>query len=101
MDVESYLRKNVFNQYENQLIYSTRFQGGLEMNEYIKEAVLGKTAQLWKGYWSKYPASSILFIDIIYRYPDSFMSLRARADFNKFFRDYKKCSSQRKDSISY
>ncbi len=73
--------------YYKKLIYSTRFQRGLEMNQYIKEAVLDKTAQLWKGYWSKYPASSILFIDIIYRYPDSFMSLRAQADLNKFFKE--------------
>ncbi len=73
--------------YYKKLIYSTRFQKGLEMNRYIEEAVLEKTAQLWKGYWSKYPASSILFIDIMYRYPDSFMSLRAQADFNKFFKE--------------
>lgn len=69
------------------MIYSTRFTQGLEMNDYIREAVLETTAQLWKGYWLTYPASSILFIDVIYRYPDSFMSLRARADFSKFFED--------------
>lgn len=71
--------------YYKKMIYSTRFTQGLAMNEYIKDAVLDTTARLWNGYWLIYPASSILFIDIMYRYPESFTSLRARADFNKFF----------------
>ncbi len=73
--------------YYKKMIYSTRFTQGLDMNDYIKDAVLDTTARLWKGYWLTYPASSILFVDIIYRYPDSFVSLRARADFSKFFKD--------------
>ncbi len=73
--------------YYKKMIYSTSFSQGLTMNDYIRDAVLDTTAHLWKGYWLTYPASSILFIDIMYRYPDSFMSLRARADFNKFFKE--------------
>jgi hypothetical protein len=54
------------------------------MNDYIKQAVLKSTAQVWDGFWSSYPAAIILFIDIIERYPDSFTSLRARADYNEY-----------------
>jgi TonB family protein len=66
------------------LVYSTRFDYDLDLNDYIKTAVLKSTAGIWDGYWSLYPAASLLFIDIIKRYPDSFMSLQAEADFNKY-----------------
>lgn len=67
-----------------QLIFSPAEIRDLSMNDYIKQAVLKSTAQLWNGFWSKYPAVIILFIDIIKRYPDSFTSLKAQADFNRF-----------------
>ncbi len=69
------------------LIFSTRHERAFDINDYIKEAVLDSTRKLWEGYWSAYPASSILFIDVMNRYPDSFISLKARADFNKFFKE--------------
>ncbi len=85
----SYNKENIeelYNLYKK-LIYSTRAGKAIDINDYIKAAVLDSTSKLWDGYWSLYPASSILFIDIIHRYPDSFASLRARADFNKFIKE--------------
>lgn len=67
-----------------QLIYSPAEIRDLSMNDYIRQTVLKSTARLWNGFWSKYPAAIILFIDIVKRYPDSFTSLRAKADFNRF-----------------
>lgn len=84
-----YSKENIeelYNLYKK-LIYSTRLEMSLDVNDYIKNAVLDSTGKLWEGYWSAYPASSILFIDIVNRYPDSFISLKARADFNKFFKE--------------
>jgi TonB family protein len=73
-----------------QMIYAPRIDRiNLEINDYIKSALLDSTAQLWKGFWSAYPAKILLFIDIIYRYPDSFTGLRARADFNRYFKKEK------------
>lgn len=69
------------------LVYSTRYDYTLELNDYISAAVLKSTAELWGGYWSLYPAASLLFIDIIKRYPDSFVSLQAEADFNTFIEE--------------
>ena len=66
------------------LVYSTRYDYDLDINDYISTAVLKQTAALWEEYWSLYPAASLLFIDIIKRYPDSFVRLQAEADFNKF-----------------
>jgi TonB family protein len=84
----SFDKKNIEELYHfyKRLIYSTRFESDLGINDYIKEAVLEKTGRLWDGYWSLYPASSLLFIDIMNRYPDSFLSLRAEADFKKFLK---------------
>jgi TonB family protein len=67
------------------LVYSTRYDVDLDINDYIHAAVLKNTAAMWDGYWSLYPAASLLFIDIIKRYPASFLRLQAEADFNKFF----------------
>ncbi len=78
--------EELYNLY-NRLIYSMRQEKSLDLNEYIKEAVLDSTATLWRGYWVSYQASCLLFIDVILRYPGSFVSLKARADFNKYFKE--------------
>lgn len=78
--------EELYNLYKK-LIYSTRFEKDSDVNDYIKDAVLNSTGKLWEGYWSVYPGSIILFIDIVNRYPDSFMSLKAGADFNKFIKE--------------
>ncbi len=78
--------EELYNLYKR-LIYSTRFKKNSGINGYIKEAVLNITGELWQGYWSAYPGSIILFADIVNRYPDSFISLKARADFNKFIKE--------------
>ena len=81
-----------------QLIYSPAEIRDLRMNDYVKQAVLPTTARAWDGFWSKYPAVAILFIDIVNRYPDSFTSLKARADFNEFL---EKETIKMKHTISY
>lgn len=78
--------EELYNLY-NRLIYSMRNEKSLDLNDYIKEAVLDSAARLWEGYWTSYQASTILFIDVILRYPDSFVSLKAKADFDKFFKE--------------
>jgi TonB family protein len=69
-----------------QMIYLPREGDGIESNYYILHAVLDKTAKIWEGYWQLFPANIVLFIDIIYRYPESFTSLEAKADFNNFMK---------------
>jgi len=66
------------------LVYSTRYDYSMELNDYISTIILKSTAELWNGYWSLYPAASLLFIDMIKRYPGSFVSLQAEADFHRF-----------------
>jgi TonB family protein len=67
------------------LIFSPKKAIEIKVNDYIKLAVLNKTAKLWDGYWKLYPATPILFFDIIYRYPDSYARFEAEEDFKKFF----------------
>lgn len=80
--------ESLYNLYK-QLIYSPWESKDLRVNFYIKEAILDSTSKLWDGYWFAYRANILLFIDIINRYPDSFTSLKARADFSDFFREEK------------
>lgn len=75
--------EELYNFYK-QLIYSTRLKESVEVNDYIKDAVLERTATLWEGYWLYYSASSLLFIDIIRRYPHAFVSMRAEVDYRKY-----------------
>ena len=42
---------------------------------------------MWEGFWLVYPASIILFIDIINRYPDSFISFEVWQDFREFLKE--------------
>jgi TonB family protein len=77
------LVEELYNIYK-QLIYSTRFRYTLEINDYIKDAVLDSVQTLWDENWDMYPASMLLFIDMVARYPELFISLRAIADFNKY-----------------
>jgi TonB family protein len=90
------LQKMIYNKYSKewinrlyelykQMIYTPR-DHNLEVNYYIRETVLDTTAQIWKGYWDSYSANILLFIDIIYRFPESFTSLEAKADFNNFLK---------------
>lgn len=58
-----------------------------DINDYVSIAVLKSTAGLWEGYWDLYPAVSLLFIDIMKRYPDSYIRLHAEADFKKFLQE--------------
>ncbi len=67
------------------LIFSPKKTIGIKVNDYIKLAVLDRTAKLWDGYWRLYPATPILFFDVIYRYPDSYARFEAEEEFNKFF----------------
>ncbi len=67
------------------LIFSPRKTIGIKVNDYIKTAVLEKTARLWEGYWQLYPAMPLLFFDIIFRYPDSYARFEAEEDFRNFF----------------
>lgn len=76
---------NLYDLYK-EMIYLPRETNETEGNYYILHAVLDSTAKVWQGFWEQYPANIILFIDIIYRYPESFTSLEARADFNNFFK---------------
>jgi TonB family protein len=66
------------------LIFSPKKTLDIKVNEYIKLAVLDKTAKLWDGYWKLYPATLLLFVDIIYRYPDSFARFEAEEELKKF-----------------
>jgi TonB family protein len=75
--------EKLYNLYK-QLIFSTRREHKIEMNPYVKDAVLESTQEIWRGYWEKYPAAILLYFDIILRYPDSFQSLRACADLKQF-----------------
>jgi len=78
--------KDLYNLYKR-LINSTRGSLDVMINDYIKQVVLDQTAALWDGFWSEYPAQIILFIDIINRYPDSFVRFEAREDFKNFFEE--------------
>lgn len=66
------------------LIFSPKGSIDLKVNEYIKLVVLKSTADIWDGYWDKYPATAILFVDIIKRFPDSFARFEAEEEFKKF-----------------
>ena len=76
----------LYNLYK-QLIYSTRYRYTLEINDYIKDAVVDSVGRIWNAVWDEYPASVLLFLDIVARYPDQFIALRATADFNKYLTD--------------
>ena len=78
--------QDLYNRYK-EMIYVPRENKGIEINVCIKQTVLDATAKIWDGYWESYPANILLFIDILYRYPESFTSLEARADFNNFFKN--------------
>ncbi len=78
--------EGLYNLYKR-LIYSTRYESDMKVNDYIEDAVEPQTADIWDGYWSAYPAAVLLFIDIIKRYPDSFTSLRAQVDFKKYMEE--------------
>ena len=80
------LVEELYNVYK-QLIYSTRYHFTLEINEYIKDVVVDSVRTVWDGNWDMYPASMLLFLDIIVRCPERFIALRATADFNKYFGD--------------
>ncbi|MEO0129858.1 MAG: energy transducer TonB [candidate division WOR-3 bacterium] len=67
------------------LIFSPKKSIEINVNDFIKLAVLDKTAKLWDGYWKLYPATPILFFDIIYRYPDSYARFEAEEEFRAFF----------------
>jgi TonB family protein len=69
-----------------QMIYLPREGNEAESNYYILHAVLDETAKVWEGYWQVFPANILLFIDVINRYPESFTSLEAKADFNNFMK---------------
>lgn len=80
--------KDLYNLYKR-LINSTRGNLDVMINDYIKQVVIYQTADLWDGFWLEYPATIILFIDLINRYPDSFVSFEAREDFKIFFEEEK------------
>jgi len=69
------------------MIYLPRETNDMKINDYIKLVVDENTAKLWDGFWPSYPANILLFIDIIIRYPESFTSLQAKADFNNYFKN--------------
>lgn len=90
------LQKNITQDYKEEmvmdlyklykkLIFSPKKTIEVKINDYIKLAVLNKTAKLWEGYWKLYPATIVLFLDIIYRYPDSYARFEAEEEFKKFF----------------
>jgi len=83
---EDNLVEELYNLYK-QLIYSTRFRYTLEINDYIQDAVLDSVKALWDNNWHTYPASILLFLDVVARYPDLFISFRANADFNRYLDD--------------
>lgn len=76
--------KDLYNLYKR-LINSTRGCLDVKINDYIKQVVLEKTAALWEGFWTEYPAQIILFMDIINRYPDSPIRFEVYEDLNEFF----------------
>ncbi len=66
------------------LIFSPKKTLEIKINDFIKLVVLDKTAELWKGYWTIYPALTILFLDIINRYPESYARFEAEEEFRTF-----------------
>ena len=87
-----------------QFIYSTWENSIEEANFYVKGVVLEPIAEIWRGYWTKYPARILLFLDIMKRFPETFTALVVRADFNNFFKDErvditKKLSSEKSEII--
>lgn len=78
--------RELYNLYK-ELIYSPRRAISININYYIKQAVLSKTEKLWKGFWLSYPASIILFIDIINRYPYSLVSFEAWQNFIEYVKE--------------
>jgi TonB family protein len=67
-----------------QMIFSPWNARDIGFNDYIREVVVDRAAQVWEGYWLIYPARVVLFVDIINRYPESFTALKARADLSNF-----------------
>lgn len=67
-----------------QMIFAPWDVWDIGFNEYIKDVVTKRAASVWENCWAQYPARVLLFVDIIDRYPESFTSLRARADLNRF-----------------
>ncbi len=67
------------------LIFSPKKTIEIKVNDYIRLAVSDRTAKLWDGYWRLYPATSILFFDIIYCFPESYARFEAEEEFRKFF----------------
>jgi TonB family protein len=78
--------EELYNIYK-ELIYSPRKSLSINTNFYIKQATLKETEKLWEGFWSYYPAVVILFIDIINRFPDSFVSFEAWQDFREYIKE--------------
>lgn len=78
--------EELYNIYK-ELIYSPRQSLSINTNYYIKQATLKETEKLWEGFWSSYPAVVILFIDIINRFPDSFVSFEAWQDFREYIKE--------------
>ncbi|OPX18442.1 hypothetical protein BXT86_01190 [candidate division WOR-3 bacterium 4484_100] len=72
-----------------QFIYSSLENSIEEANYYVKEVVMEPIAEIWKGFWTRYPARVLLFLDIMERFSDTFTALVVRADFNEFFKDEK------------
>ncbi len=69
------------------LIFSPRKSIDIKVNDFVKNAVLDTTAKLWDGYWKLYPATPILFFDIMYRYPNSYARFEAEEEFNEYFKE--------------
>ena len=67
-----------------QMIFSPWDVWDIGFNDYIKDVVTKRAASVWENCWAHYPARVVLFVDIIDRYPESFTSLKARADLNRF-----------------
>ena len=67
-----------------QMIFSPWNARDIGFNDYIREVVVDRAAQVWERYWLIYPARVVLFVDIINRYPESFTALKARADLSNF-----------------
>jgi TonB family protein len=89
-DIEkSYQNEKITELYKLYLdfVYSTRTHFSLDVNNYIREAILDKTASSWEDFWTVYPAQSLLFIDILYRYPDAAIRLNVEQDFNEFLKE--------------
>lgn len=84
---KDYREEKVMDLYKlyKKLIFSPRKNIDISVNDYIKAAVLDTTAKLWNGYWKLYPATSILFFDIIYRYPESYARFEAEQEYKEFF----------------